>query len=395
MIKLSDYLNYLNSEVIQARKQADELAVKTAQEYAKHQYLKYFRVPRFTMPVVKMEIPIKIDQLDSETKFNFKMNEETYIAEVNEKIKLVNEKKGLNLQPISKKTLATKEFASLIQKLEVSDQRFVKDKQDSINKVDFNTPIDLFVRNEQVFSLNESSEKTELAAILKQSIANRYDIVSTKLNEIFIDPDTSKENDKDKVFVKLNVEMVEEGIRINSVKFLKELNALNNKYMSRAYEFDQKFLVFMAEVQEFFQQLGENTNAAELSRLQMYFSTAKKGINPQNLEKLKLGRRDNTWSSAFYCLNTISEVLQIFLEKQKKLLESASEVIEQLVLSLVQSNLISKDVIQSINSLEHIETLWKKMSENEQIDLMNMKLKMSVQQQDIYLLIEKIFIRLR
>ncbi|MDQ0591720.1 hypothetical protein QFZ37_000089 [Chryseobacterium ginsenosidimutans] len=42
MIKLSDYLNYLNNEIIQARKKADENAIEIAKEYAQHEYLRFF-----------------------------------------------------------------------------------------------------------------------------------------------------------------------------------------------------------------------------------------------------------------------------------------------------------------------------------------------------------------
>ena len=218
MIKLSDYLNYLNDEVIQARKQADVLAIKTAKEYAKHDYLRYFTVPRFTMPKVNMEIPIKISELDAETKYNFKMDTDSYIAEVNTKIKIVNAEKGFALKPISKSSLKSKEFTSIVKKLENTDYRFVKNKEETINKVDFNKPLKSFVRSNLFSTSNTTNEKDAMAAILKESIASRYTPVATKLNNIFIDPDTSKESDKNKLFLKLNVEMVEEGIRINSIQ---------------------------------------------------------------------------------------------------------------------------------------------------------------------------------
>ena len=98
MIKLSDYLNYLNNEVIQARKKADEQSIALAKEYAKHEYLKYFRVPRFSMPSVKLDIPIKIDELDSSASYNFKMDYDAFVSEVNENILKVNAEKNLQIQ---------------------------------------------------------------------------------------------------------------------------------------------------------------------------------------------------------------------------------------------------------------------------------------------------------
>ncbi|MEF9479639.1 hypothetical protein OWR28_19600 [Chryseobacterium sp. 1B4] len=93
MIKLSDYLDYLNNEIIQARKKADENAVLIAKEYARHEYLKYFKVPRYALPSVKMDIPIKITDIDSDSKYNFKLNQDQFVTEINERIRLVNKEK--------------------------------------------------------------------------------------------------------------------------------------------------------------------------------------------------------------------------------------------------------------------------------------------------------------
>ncbi len=94
MIKLSDYLDYLNNEIIQARKKADENAVLIAKEYARHEYLKYFKVPRYALPCVKMDIPIKITDIDSDPKYNFKLNQDQFVTEMNERIRLANKEKN-------------------------------------------------------------------------------------------------------------------------------------------------------------------------------------------------------------------------------------------------------------------------------------------------------------
>lgn len=176
--------------------------------------------------------------------------------------------------------------------------------------------------------------------------------------------------------------------------FLQSLNGLNNNYITRSYEFDQNLINFLDNIHEHFARLGESVDAAEISRLKTYFVTAQKGVNPQSLEKLRIGRRENIWASAFYCMDKLSELLQQNLQKQNILLNEASDVIQQLVLSMLQSKFIDKEMLQKVDSPEHIQSLWGKMLENEQIDLMNMKLKLSVHQQDIYLLLEKIITRL-
>ncbi len=214
MIKLSDYLNYLNSEVIRARKKADEEAVKTAQEYAKDEYLKFFRVPRFSMLSVKLDIPIKISEITSDTKYDFKMNQENFIADVNTKIREINIARGLNISQISKDSLNKDEFLKVKNTLEKSDYRFVKKVDDSINKVDFSKSIRKVLAHSDFGTADTSSEKRELNLILKDAIRNQFTPVAVKLNDIFIDPDTTKESDKDKIFMNLHVMLEDEGFRI-------------------------------------------------------------------------------------------------------------------------------------------------------------------------------------
>ncbi|MGB3587079.1 MAG: hypothetical protein WBA23_11095 [Tunicatimonas sp.] len=227
MIKLSDYLNYLHSEIIQARKLADEQAVEVAKAYAEHEYLRYFRVPRFTMPSIKLEIPIKITELDAETKFDFKMDEDSFVDELNTRITETNETKNLNINPVSKAQLSDNRFTGIVRNLEKRDYRFIRKPTELMTHVDFGS----FVKEtDSLASDNNEEEKQELATLLKATMQNRYRVVSAKLNNIYIDPDTN-EADESKILVKLNVEMVEEGLRI-----VKGKNANGNEFEEIVFE---------------------------------------------------------------------------------------------------------------------------------------------------------------
>lgn len=218
MIKLSDYLDYLNNEIIQARKKADENAVLIAKEYARHEYLKYFKVPRYALPSVKMDIPIKITDIDSDSKYNFKLNQDQFVTEINERISLVNKEKRLNIPEISKRQLQTEEFKTLFSKLEKNDQKFGKLPANEVLKLDLRNKVQLL--NSGIFRPQEGTaeETDELKEIFSKVLLNKYTLVNAKLNNIYIDPNTSAAEDKDKLFINLHVEMEEEGIRIVSYK---------------------------------------------------------------------------------------------------------------------------------------------------------------------------------
>lgn len=219
MIKLSDYLDYLNNEIIQARKKADENAVLIAKEYARHEYLKYFKVPRYALPSVKMDIPIKITNIDSASKYNFKLDQDQFVTDLNERIRLVNREKKMNIPIITVKQIQTEEFKTLFSKLEKNDQKFGKLPANEVLKLDLRNKVQLL--NSGIFRPQDETteeETEELKEIFSKVLLNRYTLVNAKLNNIYIDPNTSAAEDKDKLFINLHVEMEEEGIRIVSYK---------------------------------------------------------------------------------------------------------------------------------------------------------------------------------
>ena len=215
MIKLSDYLDYLYNEIIQARKKADEKTVLVAKEYARHEYLKYFKAPRYAFPSVKMDIPLKITDISSLSKYNFDQNKDKFLKEVNEKIQSVNSEKHLNIKSITNDELQNESFSQLFKTLESKDRKPVRNLEDEIIKIDVLPQIESLRSGTLKSKYSRSETETiEMKRIFSEVISNSYSLVSTKLNDIFIDPNTSGAVDKDKLFINLHIEMEEEGIRL-------------------------------------------------------------------------------------------------------------------------------------------------------------------------------------
>lgn len=93
MIKLSDYLNYINNEIIQVRKKADENAILTAKEYASHEYLKYFKAPRYAFVNIRIDIPLKFRDISASSTDDFKLDDAKFLLDLNEKMEAVNKEK--------------------------------------------------------------------------------------------------------------------------------------------------------------------------------------------------------------------------------------------------------------------------------------------------------------
>jgi hypothetical protein len=68
MIKLNEYLGSIVASFTNAKIMSDLQTVKVAEEYAKHDYLKHFSIPRMRIDDVEMTIPIALEEIAATTK---------------------------------------------------------------------------------------------------------------------------------------------------------------------------------------------------------------------------------------------------------------------------------------------------------------------------------------
>lgn len=71
MPKLNDYIGSLVSSITNARVMSDIQTVKVAEEYAKHNLLKHFSIPRMRIDDIEMTIPIALDELNEKTETEY------------------------------------------------------------------------------------------------------------------------------------------------------------------------------------------------------------------------------------------------------------------------------------------------------------------------------------
>jgi len=178
-------------------------------------------------------------------------------------------------------------------------------------------------------------------------------------------------------------------------EFINRLSLLHGLYIERSFSFDTELSTFVKDSIDFFEQLGESSKALELSQLNIYVETAKKGINPQTLEKLKTGKRENIWIASYYLLDKTSSLFQNAIIETDLTINQAKELIEQVILSALQSKLINNNTLKELHKQEEIDTLWRDLSQNEQVEIIDKKLKLSVTHEDIIILCDQICSKIR
>lgn len=171
--------------------------------------------------------------------------------------------------------------------------------------------------------------------------------------------------------------------------FIEQLIQLHYLYGTRSYELDAALLQYLETVQQYYKQIGASNEELSITELTSYFKTAQSGIDPRNLEKLKLGKRDNVLMSAFHCLNTVGALLKNNLDTTKQVLADARQTINNILLNLMQSGTLTQKTIQRIKTIDQCEAMWNKLRQEQQINLLDKKLKLTITEKDIIILLDQ------
>lgn len=176
--------------------------------------------------------------------------------------------------------------------------------------------------------------------------------------------------------------------------FNDELISLNENFIKKDFNLDKKLMQLLSSAQEYYRQVGESTAEGNLSQLKIHLDLAVSGIDPVSLERVKTRRRDLLRTACYHCLSSLSNVLERSLQTTEAVLLNASETINQLLLSAFQSKLITDDLIKKTDTIEKCTALWNTLKTNEQIALIDKKLKLDILQEDISILLDIAFSKL-
>ncbi|MFD2826530.1 hypothetical protein ACFSYG_08595 [Leeuwenhoekiella polynyae] len=177
--------------------------------------------------------------------------------------------------------------------------------------------------------------------------------------------------------------------------FNSRLIAENEKFIRKEFSLEKSMMQLLIDVQDYFKQVGESSNEENISRLKIYLDMASGGIDPVKMERTKTNRRDMLRIACFYVLSQLGEHLDQALRILIDSIEKAKETLNQVILSAYQSKLITDTHIKKTDSLDKCAKLWEQFQQNEQIKLIDKKLKLEVLQQDINILLDQTLTKLK
>jgi len=177
--------------------------------------------------------------------------------------------------------------------------------------------------------------------------------------------------------------------------FNTQLIAQNEKFVKKEYDLDKTLTQLLKKVQDYFQQVGESTKESDVSQLKNYLDLAVSGIDPIKLERVKTRRRETVRIACFHCLSNLGDIINSSLLGIEEALYKSEEMLKQVTLSAYQSKLINDKMINAIKSIDDAALLWEKLTTNEQIMVIDKKLRLEINYQDINILFDKTLAKLK
>ncbi|CAA7390093.1 hypothetical protein [Chryseobacterium fistulae] len=176
---------------------------------------------------------------------------------------------------------------------------------------------------------------------------------------------------------------------------LGNFNKVQELYLSKSFDFDAKFETFLHELLEYFREKGNTTHESEVLKIMNMISTVKRGFNPVQMEKIVTGKRELVWGFSFNGMESVHQFLVEMYTKEQKKLDDGEEIISGLMVSLYQNGILDDDKIKQLDSIAKIEIFWTSLvSQNTTIVGINKKLKLTMISEDIFLILEKVLVKL-
>ena len=178
-------------------------------------------------------------------------------------------------------------------------------------------------------------------------------------------------------------------------ELLERFNKVQELYLSKSFDFDAQFEAFLYEFLEYLKTKGNTTYESEVLKVMNMISTVKRGFNPVQMEKIANGKRELLWGFSFNGMESIHGFLMEMYSKEQKKLDEAEEILSGLVVSLYQNSILDDDKVKDLSSVAKIEVFWTSLiSQNTQISGINKKLRLTMISEDIFLILEKVLLKL-
>ena len=179
------------------------------------------------------------------------------------------------------------------------------------------------------------------------------------------------------------------------IEFNQQLILQNEAFTGKAFDQEKGLITLMANIQDYFNQIGDATLEGRISQLKLHLNTSMSGIDPEKLERITRNRRNHIRIASFHCLSSLGNILEESMTRVNQILTESLENIQQVILSALQSEVLNEKTLLMARNLEDCKGIWTRLKGNDQVRLIDFKIRGKIKEQDIYIIMDKYFSSLR
>ncbi len=173
------------------------------------------------------------------------------------------------------------------------------------------------------------------------------------------------------------------------------LNLVIIKYTNRDFDTDVALVQYLSGAIAIYKELGKKDRESQLLSLKAEFLTAQRGINPITFEKITIRRNEMVNTICFKILQTVELFLRTDIQQITQIIKEAKEIVVQIIIAGLQTNIITDASIKQIKKQAQIEALWKLLSIDANIALGQKRVLLQVSKYDVWVLMDEVLASLK
>ncbi|MEO0470558.1 MAG: hypothetical protein AAF206_13110 [Bacteroidota bacterium] len=212
-LKLSEYLGHLNQEVVRGRMQGDLRAIEVAKAYASDKLLRHFSAPHYLMPLVRMDIPVRVSSAELRHQYQFRFLKEDFVSDFNQRLNAFNRVEGLRIPLFKADELPDQDMEMWLERLQEEPETFRDDLDTWLDKsIEAAAWEKIFIRKNAVKKL-PAEQRQAIRAMSMETMKTFFVPIRREVKDIIFDTGGAGQGSNDMV-INIHVEMLDEGFRL-------------------------------------------------------------------------------------------------------------------------------------------------------------------------------------
>jgi hypothetical protein len=161
-------------------------------------------------------------------------------------------------------------------------------------------------------------------------------------------------------------------------------------YAEGTSDFEQKTVAWLEKSRQYYTEAEQPDQVTRVSSCQADVATLNRGYHPQTFLKIERERRTTRNTQIYRSTQQLLGMLEEDYDKVDSRLETAQELVRQLVLNVLQMQIVDEETLRNRAGQEDLEAIWKTIGQDSTLSLFQKKIILNCSLPDAIILLDKV-----